>query len=31
MEKNGKEYFVLFLSEINPIKLENFSEIDAWI
>ena len=31
MEKNGKEYFLLFLSEINPVKLESFSEVDAWI
>jgi 2-(3-amino-3-carboxypropyl)histidine synthase len=31
MIKNNREYFVLFLSEINPLKLLEFEEVDAWI
>lgn len=31
MIKNNREYFVLFLSEINPVKLLEFEEVDAWI
>lgn len=31
LQKNNREYFVLFLSEINPIKLLKFEEVDAWI
>ena len=31
MIKNNREYFVLFLSEINPLKLLKFEEVDAWI
>ena len=27
--KNNREYFVLFLSEINPLKLLKFEEVDA--
>ena len=31
MIKNNREYFVLFLSEISPVKLAKFEEVDAWI
>ena len=31
MIKNNREYFVLFLSEISPIKLLQFGEVDAWV
>lgn len=31
MVKHGREYFVLFLSEITPQKLAIFEEVDAWI
>ena len=31
MLKNNREYIVLFLSEINPVKLLQFEEVDAWI
>lgn len=31
MVKNNREYFVLFLSEISPQKLQMFEEVDAWI
>lgn len=31
MIKNNREYFVIFLSEINPQKLLRFEEVDAWI
>ena len=31
MLRNNREYFVLFLSEISPLKLLQFEEVDAWI
>ena len=31
MVKHGREYFVLFLSEISPEKLLMFEEVDAWV
>ncbi|RLN91545.1 hypothetical protein BBJ28_00017772 [Nothophytophthora sp. Chile5] len=31
LEKSGKEYFVLLLSELFPDKLARFSDVDAWI
>ena len=31
MKRKKREYYVLFLSEINPLKLLKFTEIDAWI
>ena len=31
MLKNNRDYIVLFLSEINPVKLLQFEEVDAWI
>lgn len=31
MVKHNREYFVIFLSEINPQKLLKFEDVDAWI
>lgn len=31
MRKNGKKFFVLFLSEISVDKLKKFKKVDAWI
>lgn len=31
MLKNNREFIVVFLSEINPVKLLKFTEVDAWI
>lgn len=31
LERHGKRYFVMFLSEILPDKLARFTRVDAWI
>jgi len=31
LKKNGKKFFVLFLSEISIDKLKKFEKIEAWI
>ena len=31
MQKCGREYFVILMSEISLPKLERFDEIDAWV
>ena len=31
LKLRGKKYFVIFLSEISPAKLNRFKQVDAWI